>query len=38
MAAQKIDSRRMGEMQEGKLLLTMAIPLMLSLVVPSLPV
>lgn len=33
---QKIDSRRMGEMDEGKLLLSMALPIMLSMLVQAL--
>ena len=36
MAAQRIDSRRMGEMPEGKLLLTMAVPMILSMLVQAL--
>ncbi len=36
MAVQKIDSRRMGEMQEGRLLLTMAVPMILSMLVQAL--
>ena len=36
MAAQKIDSHRMGEMAEGKLLITLAIPMILSMLVQAL--
>lgn len=36
MAAKTIDSRRMGEMQEQKLLLTLAAPMMLSMLVQAL--
>ena len=36
MAAQKIDSRRMGEMSEGKLLMTLAVPMILSMLVQAL--
>ncbi len=36
MAAQKIDSRRMGEMSEGRLLITLAIPMILSMLVQAL--
>lgn len=36
MAAQKIDSRRMGEMAEGRLLLTLAVPMILSMLVQAL--
>ncbi len=36
MAAARIDSRRMGEMPEGKLLLTMAVPMILSMLVQAL--
>ena len=32
----KIDSSRMGEMNEGKLLLSMAVPIMLSMLVQAL--
>ena len=34
--AQGFETRRMGEMQEGKLLLTMAVPMMLSMLVQAL--
>ena len=34
--AQRIDSRRMGEMDEGKLLISMAFPIMLSMLVQAL--
>ena len=33
---QKLDSRRMGEMDEGKLLISMALPIMLSMLVQAL--
>ena len=36
MAVQGIETRRMGEMHEGKLLLTMAVPMMLSMLVQAL--
>ena len=36
MAAQTTDSRRMGEMSEGKLLMSMAIPMILSMMVQAL--
>ena len=36
MAMQKLDSRRMGEMPEGRLLLTMAVPMILSMLVQAL--
>ena len=36
MAAQRIDSRRMGEMSEGRLLMTMAVPMILSMMVQAL--
>ena len=36
MAAQKMDSRRMGEMSEGKLLMTLAVPMILSMLVQAL--
>lgn len=36
MAGNAIDSRRMGEMQEGRLLLKLAIPMMLSMLVQAL--
>ncbi len=36
MAVQKIDSRRMGEMPEGKLLISMAVPMILSMMVQAL--
>ncbi|MBR1457578.1 MAG: MATE family efflux transporter [Oscillospiraceae bacterium] len=36
MAAQKLDSRRMGEMPEGRLLLSMAVPMILSMLVQAL--
>lgn len=36
MAAQKFDSRRMGEMAEGRLLLTLAVPMILSMLVQAL--
>ncbi|MBR0160050.1 MAG: MATE family efflux transporter [Oscillospiraceae bacterium] len=36
MAVKKIDSRRMGEMPEGRLLITMAIPMILSMMVQAL--
>ena len=36
MAVNKIDSRRMGEMPEGRLLITMAVPMILSMMVQAL--
>ena len=36
MSSQKFETRRMGEMQEGKLLMTMAVPMILSMLVQAL--
>ena len=36
MAARRIDSRRMGELPEGRLLLNMALPMVLSMLVQAL--
>ena len=36
MAGKTLDSRRMGEVQEGRLLLGMAVPMILSMLVQAL--